>query len=83
MTFSTRLSSEKHLVEIIMDTQSSEFVVGWGTLMLINAGLAQSKGRGGLNWFLLSIFLGPIATFFIVISEPLVSSQSDKEKGGS
>lgn len=66
-----------------MDTQSSEFVVGWGTLMLINAGLAQSKGRGGLNWFLLSIFLGPVATFFIVISEPLVSSQSDKEKGGS
>ena len=83
MTFPTRLSSEKHLVEIIMDTQSSEFVVGWGTLMLINAGLAQSKGRGGLNWFLLSIFLGPVATFFIVISEPLVSSQSDKEKGGS
>lgn len=66
-----------------MDTQSSEFVVGWGTLMLINAGLAQSKGRGGLNWFLLSIFLGPVATFFIVISEPLIFSQSDKEKGGA
>mgnify|MGYP006890088317 FL=1 len=66
-----------------MDTQSSEFVVGWGTLMLINAGLAQSKGRSGLNWFLLSIFLGPVATFFIVISEPLIFSQSDKEKGGA
>ncbi len=51
--------------------------------MLINAGLAQSKGRSGLNWFLLSIFLGPVATFCIVISEPLVSSQSDKEKGES
>ena len=66
-----------------MDTQSSEFVVGWGTLMLINAGLAQSKGRSGLNWFLLSIFLGPVAPFFLVLSEPLVSSQSDQDNGGS
>lgn len=34
----------------------------WGTLTLINAGLAQGKGRGGLNWFLLSVLLGPVAT---------------------
>ena len=45
--------------------------VGWGSLALINAGLAQSKNRSGLNWFLLSLLLGPIATFFIVIMEPL------------
>ncbi len=53
-----------------MDQQSGEFAVGWGTLMLINAGLVQSKGRGGLNWFLLSIFLGPLATFSIVFLDP-------------
>ncbi len=47
------------------------FVVGWGTLSLINAGLAQSKGRGGMNWFLLSLLLGPIATLLIVLTEPL------------
>ena len=45
---------------------SSEYFVGWGTLALINAGLAQGKHRSGLNWFLLSILLGPIATFTLV-----------------
>ena len=44
-----------------------EFFVGWGTLSLINAGLAQSKGRSGLVWWLLSLFLGPIATLLIVV----------------
>lgn len=58
-----------------MDQQSGGFVVGWGTLMLINAGLAQSKGRGGLNWFLLSIVLGPVATFLIVVLDPVARSQ--------
>ena len=45
------------------------YFVGWGTLALINAGIAQGKNRSGLNWFLLSLFLGPVATFFLVISE--------------
>ena len=45
------------------------YFVGWGTLSLINAGIAQGKNRSGLNWFLLSLFLGPVATFFLVISE--------------
>jgi len=43
------------------------YFVGWGTLALINAGIAQGKNRSGLNWFLLSLFLGPIATFILVI----------------
>lgn len=46
-----------------------DFYVGWGSLALINAGLAQSKGRSGLVWWLLSLLLGPIATFLIVILE--------------
>jgi hypothetical protein len=45
------------------------FVVGWGTLAMINAGLAQGKGRSGIIWFLLSILLGPIATFLIIVLE--------------
>ncbi len=44
-----------------------QFAAGWGTLSLINAGLAQSKGRSGFAWWLLSLFLGPIATFLIVV----------------
>jgi len=45
------------------------YFVGWGTLALINAGIAQGKNRSGLNWFLLSLLLGPIATLVLVISE--------------
>ncbi|MGE7824708.1 hypothetical protein [Paenibacillus sp. NPDC093718] len=49
---------------------NNEFYVGWGTLALINAGLAQGKNRTGLNWFLLSLslLLGPLATLFLVLS---------------
>ncbi|PZO06798.1 MAG: hypothetical protein DCF27_12240 [Lysobacteraceae bacterium] len=50
---------------------SGGFFVGWGTLSLINAGLAQAKGRGGLNWWLLSLLLGPVATLLIVAMDPL------------
>lgn len=48
------------------------YAAGWGTLALVNAGLAQGKGRGGLNWFLLSLLLGPVATFALVaLFDPL------------
>lgn len=45
------------------------YAVGWGTLALINAGLAQAKGRSRLAWFLASLFLGPIATFLVVVTD--------------
>jgi hypothetical protein len=47
----------------------SEWAAGWGTLALVNAGLAQSKNRSGFNWFLLSLLLGPIATLVIVVAD--------------
>ena len=34
---------------------NKEWAVGWGTLALINAGLAQSKHRSGLAWFLATV----------------------------
>lgn len=46
------------------------FAVGWFTLALINAGLAQSKGRSGLGWWFGSLFFGPICTFLIVVLNP-------------
>jgi hypothetical protein len=46
---------------------SNAYYVGWGTLALINAGLAQGKNRSGLGFFLLSLLVGPIATFLIVL----------------
>lgn len=52
-----------------MIVQNSQYFVGWFTLSLINAGLAQSKGLSGMLWWLISLLLGPIATFLIVIGE--------------
>ncbi len=46
---------------------SPYYYVGWGTLALINAGLAQGKRRSGLGWFIASLFLGPIATLLLVV----------------
>jgi hypothetical protein len=51
--------------------EHTDFFVGWGTLSLINAGLAQAKGRSGLLWWVASVFFGPVATFLIVILEPV------------
>lgn len=55
-----------------METTSygADYAVGWFTLALLNAGLAQSKKRSGLGWFLLSLLIGPIATLLIVVMDP-------------
>jgi hypothetical protein len=47
----------------------------WASLALVNAGLAQTKGRSRWNWFLLSLFLGPLATFFIVVWPPRTNTK--------
>jgi len=43
----------------------SEYFVGWGSLALINAALANVDGRGPLKYFLGSLFLGPIITIVL------------------
>ncbi len=48
-------------------SEQAPYFVGWGTLALINAGLAQGKNRSGLGWFLLSLLLGPLATLALVV----------------
>jgi hypothetical protein len=47
--------------------EQANYAIGWGTLSFINAGLAQAKGRSGFVWWLLSLLLGPFATFLIVV----------------
>jgi hypothetical protein len=54
------------------------FYVGWGTLALINAGLAQGKNRSGLNWFLWSLLLGPVATFILVALMPRLPEKENR-----
>lgn len=49
-----------------METTGGYFV-GWWTLALLNAAVAQAQRRSGWNWFVASIFLGPIATLLIVL----------------
>jgi hypothetical protein len=53
------------------------YAVGWFTLALINAGLAQTKGKRGIDWWFFSLFLGPICTFIIVVMEPPHQKQRD------
>ena len=50
---------------------SGSYAVGWFTLSLINSGLAQTKNRSGLLWFIASIFFGPICTLLIVLLDPV------------
>jgi hypothetical protein len=55
---------------------NNQYVAGWGTLALINTGLAQGKGRSGIIWFLISLLLGPIATLLIVVM-PRMTTPAD------
>jgi len=45
----------------------SDYVVGWGTLALINAGLAAGMNRSRFVWLILSLLLGPVATLLLVL----------------
>lgn len=58
-----------------MEDQVGGYAVGWFTLSLINAGLAQSKRRSGLLWWAISLLLGPIATLIIVLLDTAPSSR--------
>mgnify|MGYP007040148383 CR=1 FL=1 len=47
------------------------FAVGWGTLALINAGLAQGKNRSGLDRFLIPLLTGPVGSRLLVLCNHL------------
>jgi hypothetical protein len=59
---------------------------GWLALALVNAGLAEQKNRSRWTWFVVSLLLGPIATFFIVTWEraperPVATPQEGPTRG--
>ncbi|MFO1023081.1 MAG: hypothetical protein U0903_20675 [Planctomycetales bacterium] len=60
------LAHNEGMVLLPIVPEGSGYAVGWFTLALINAGLAQSKNRSGLAWFLVSLLAGPLATFLLV-----------------
>lgn len=43
------------------------FTVGWVTLAMIIAGIAQGKNRSGLGWFILGLIGGPIALVILLL----------------
>lgn len=57
-------------------TTPGQYAVGWLTLALINAGLAQAKGRSGFLWWLVSLLLGPLATLLIVVLDRMEPSKT-------
>lgn len=59
-----------------MDSNLDRYAVGWGTLALINANLAQLKGRSGLWWFVGSLLGGPVVTFFLAIADTVSTESS-------
>ena len=63
----TNDSAQTHEAESGQAMSDTGNAIGWGTLALINAGLAQGKNRSGLIWFLISVPLGPIATLILVL----------------
>jgi hypothetical protein len=62
--------------------EQTPYAIGWGTLSLINSGLAQSKGRSGLLWWLFSLFLGPLATLLIVVLPPVGPVLARRDEAG-
>ncbi len=64
------------LADAVVVREYSGYGVGWFTLSLINAGLAQSKNRSGFGWWVASLLLGPIATFLVVVLDPAPTDQN-------
>lgn len=44
-----------------------EYAVGWLTLSLVIAGIAQGKNRSGLGWWFLGLIFGPFALLVLLL----------------
>ena len=55
---------------LLADSVGQAYAVGWVTLSLLGAGIAQGKNRSGLNWFLATALLGPLSIFLLVAIAP-------------
>jgi hypothetical protein len=54
-----------------MKDNLDQYAIGWGTLALINANLAQLKGRSGFWWCVGSLIGGPVVTFLLALADPV------------
>jgi hypothetical protein len=69
-------ATKEEAVDEVIRISIGNYAIGFGALALVNACLAQIKnnmcqeeerGFGGLFWFIVSLFLGPFATLFILL----------------
>jgi hypothetical protein len=60
---------------LLADNVVQVYGVGWGTLSMLGAGIAQGKNRSGLNWFLVTLLLGPVGIFLLVALSPKLPDQ--------
>ncbi len=60
-----------------MKSQMEQYAVGWGALALINANIAQLKGRSGFWWFIGSLIGGPVVTFILALIDPVREESRD------
>ena len=58
------------------------FAWPWIVLALVNARLAGRKDRSGLNWFVVSLFLGPFATVLVLLWPRLPASGASEWTSG-
>ncbi|MFJ4997701.1 hypothetical protein ACIP5T_06090 [Microbacterium sp. NPDC088619] len=42
----------------------------WLTVAILAGGFARTRNRSALAWFVLTVFLGPIAAFLLVVWPP-------------
>ena len=56
---------------LLLADDAQVYAVGWATLAMLGAGIAQGKNRSGLAWFLITALFGPLGIFFLVIVEKL------------
>lgn len=53
----------------------------WLTVALLAAGFARSRNRSGWFWFLLTMFLGPISAFLLVVWPTLPNRAAPETPG--
>lgn len=49
----------------------NEIAIGWGTFAMIVSGIAQSKNRSAIGWFVGALVFGPLALLCLLFCEKL------------
>jgi hypothetical protein len=60
---------------LLLADDAQVYAVGWITLSLLAAGIAQGKNRSGPAWFAVTALLGPIGVFLLTVSPKLPSHE--------